>query len=184
MLFLFSCSFLTKKCQVKQKMVLMMILLLSVGIILSKYSPLKLWIRRLYMQTFLFGHSGLARINSIKLALANIIKYPILGLGYGSVSVPSLPILVLANTGVIGFAPFLLFNVIPLFRTLKLLSHASLKTEDLGLLLGIAGAFVSVLVALSISTTFAGLMYYEYWFILCGLTAITRRCQLESTKTA
>ena len=63
------------------------------------------------------SYSGIARAYTIALAAQYFIQYPILGLGWGSVTSHDLIFKLLSNTGILGFWAFSLF-LISLFRRL------------------------------------------------------------------
>jgi O-antigen ligase len=55
------------------------------------------------------SYSALARLNSVLLARDYFLQYPILGLGWGSVTSHDLIFKLLSNTGILGLAAFMLF---------------------------------------------------------------------------
>jgi hypothetical protein len=66
-------------------------------------------------------YSGIARAYSIALAAQYFLQYPILGLGWGSVTSHDLVFKLLSNTGILGFSAFCLF----LYSLLKRLWRGS-----------------------------------------------------------
>jgi hypothetical protein len=72
------------------------------------------------------SYSALARLNSILLARDYFFQYPILGLGWGSVTSSDLVFKLLSNTGLAGLFVFSLFLVTALSRLWK----ASRRGED------------------------------------------------------
>ncbi len=63
------------------------------------------------------SYSGIARAYTIALAAQYFLQYPILGLGWGSVTSHDLVFKILSNTGLLGFSAFAVF-LISLFRRL------------------------------------------------------------------
>ena len=63
------------------------------------------------------SYSGIARLYSVVLAAGYFLQYPILGLGWGSVTSHDLVFKLLSNTGILGFLTFFLF-LISLLRRL------------------------------------------------------------------
>jgi hypothetical protein len=77
------------------------------------------------------SYSALARINSVLLARDYFFQYPILGLGWGSVSSHDLVSKLLSNTGLMGlcaFSLFLLTLVTRLWRTARSVELSSAKS--------------------------------------------------------
>jgi O-antigen ligase len=63
------------------------------------------------------SYSGIARAYTVALAAQYFLQYPVLGLGWGSVTSHDLVFKLLSNTGLLGFSAFALF-LISLFRRL------------------------------------------------------------------
>lgn len=102
--------------------------------------------------------SGLERLYSVYLASQYFWEYPILGLGWGSVTTADLALKLLSNTGVIGFSVFLIFLV----GLAKRLWQATKEKNNWALLFFAAFALVVVLSEVTGFAYAAG----HLWFVL------------------
>ena len=113
-LYLFSLQYL--KVVRRKHIIGFLVLVGLVGLTIVLFSP-----AQDIIASFVLGkgesYSGIARAYAIALAAQYFIQYPILGLGWGSVTSHDLVFKLLSNTGLLGFGAFSFF-LISLFRRL------------------------------------------------------------------
>lgn len=101
----------------RRKNILVLLMLFGLlGFTLALFSPVRDIVTSLVLgkgETY----SGIGRAYSIALAAQYFLQYPILGLGWGSVTSHDLVFKLLSNTGVLGFSAFSFF-LVTLFRRL------------------------------------------------------------------
>ena len=130
---------------------------------------------REFMDVFLFSKmaagSGLERLLTIEYAWGYFQEYPILGLGWGSITSHDLIVNLLANSGILGFASFLCMVVYVLGRLIRVVLTLNVKyavttettlmeTWGVGITLSI-----STLLIMQIMTGFT-YGFGHFWFIL------------------
>jgi O-antigen ligase len=111
------------------------------------------------------SYSGIARAYTIALAAQYFLQYPILGLGWGSVTSHDLIFKLLSNTGIIGFWAFSVF-LISLFRRLwrGATTVGNGNPEWRWWSICLLTAYL-VLVFTNVATGF-GFVYEHLWFLL------------------
>jgi hypothetical protein len=100
----------------RRHVIALLVLGTVLGIAVVLFSPAKDMIATLVLGKG-ESYSGIARAYTIALAAQYFLQYPILGLGWGSVTSHDLIFKILSNTGILGFWAFSLF-LISLFRRL------------------------------------------------------------------
>lgn len=111
------------------------------------------------------SYSVLSRVNSVLLARDYFVQYPILGLGWGSVTSHDLVFKLLSNTGIAGLSAFSLFvvtAVVRLWRSARRikLSNSNRMFWSLSILMSLL-----TLIFASIAGDFA-FTYGHVWFVL------------------
>jgi O-antigen ligase len=111
------------------------------------------------------SYSGISRLYSVVLAAEYFFQYPILGLGWGSVTSHDLVFKLLSNTGILGFLTFSLFLLSllrRLWRTTR--THESYNPERTWRAVCLLTAFL-ILIFTNITTDFV-FVYGHLWFVL------------------
>ena len=148
-------------------------LLLFLGALLvagAFYSP----VRDIY-ESMILGkgdsYSALVRINSVLLARDYFLQFPVLGLGWGSVTSHDLVFKLLSNTGVVGFLVFVLF----LITLMKRIWRTARSNKDISVnAIWWPGCFSAVLVTLIFTNIFGGFAftYGHVWFVFGLVIAV------------
>jgi O-antigen ligase len=113
------------------------------------------------------SYSALERFSAAMNAWGYFLKYPVLGIGWGSATSHDLFIGLLATTGIVGFVVFVffafyLFN--RLFKALKVYRTAQEVDEDASTLSAVTVSFITLL-SLNAFTGFA-YVFGHFWFII------------------
>lgn len=114
--------------------------------------------------------SGYTRWNSFLYGMKWFAKYPILGLGIGSVTSTSILSNLLASIGLLGTVPFLAFNYIIFTKGFKLYSFTAFpELSNIGL--GLLISQICLIAVMILATSIAGLIVFSYWFIVAMISA-------------
>lgn len=122
------------------------------------------------------SYSGMARLLSVLMARDYFLQYPILGLGWGSVTSDDLIFKLLSNTGVIGLLTFVIFVVsvlTHLWRTVKF-SRASINPRLS--LLPVSMLVVFVVMLFTSATSGFVYAYSHVWFVFGMAMAVPAFC--------
>lgn len=119
-------------------------------------------------------YSGQDRLQSIINAWHYFLKYPILGIGWGSIGSHDLVVKILSNSGLFGFFSFGMFVFYTLSRHLKGFSCYLYNERDSIVFLWNMAIFVSFFVLLTINllTGFA-FVFGHFWFVTGISIAVT-----------
>jgi hypothetical protein len=129
----------------------------------------------LYLFNKLSTGSGSERIRTVFLALSYFEKYPILGVGWGSITSFDMFIFIMSSTGFLGLLSFLGLIIYPIKASLlSILEYRELinfsgkeNLSKISLFIGILISFISLLSV----QTFSGFWYgYGYFWFILGLT--------------
>jgi hypothetical protein len=128
----------------------------------------------LYLFNKLSTGSGSERLKTIVLAIGYFTKYPILGIGWGSVSSFDMFVFILSNTGILGFISFLSLIFYPIkagfVSILRFKGFIYADDESSRRISIFISILISFITLLSVQT-FAGFWYgYGYFWFLLGLT--------------
>ena len=120
------------------------------------------------------SYSGMERLQSINVAWGYFLQYPLLGIGWGSVTSHDLVVKILSNAGLLGiiaFGAFMFYVVIRHFAGLECFPRDKEFSEILHLN---SALFVSIFVLLinNLLTGFA-FMFGHVWFVIAISIAVT-----------
>ncbi|GAA4109764.1 hypothetical protein GCM10022393_06530 [Aquimarina addita] len=118
------------------------------------------------------NYSGIERLKTVTLGVKYFLRYPLLGLGWGVFPTYDFLINLLANFGLIGTIPFLIF----LRNIYTKLSHL-IKLNDINFPLAKAG--IESLVLILIVSQLSGFIYHSQFFwmyigIAMSITALDK----------
>jgi O-antigen ligase len=125
------------------------------------------------------SYSGIGRLYSVLLAAEYFLQYPILGLGWGSVTSHDLVFKLLSNTGILGFLTFFFFLgslLRRLWRATK--TGESDNPERTWQVVCSLTAFL-ILIFTNITTDFV-FVYGHLWFVLGLATSAATLCPAEN----
>lgn len=117
------------------------------------------------------SYSGVERLGSVMAGWSSFVHYPLLGHGWGTVTVNSLPVGILANAGLVGFVFFLSWVLFVLYESFITIPVRGTQVPIKGYLF----AFIMLLVLQS-ATGFA-YVYSFFWIMfgaLMGLSSSTK----------
>jgi O-antigen ligase len=109
------------------------------------------------------SYSVLARVNSVLLARDYFLQFPILGLGWGSVTSHDLVFKLLSNTGIVGLSVFSLFVATILARLWRSARSGRLGDSKMLWSIGILMSLLTLILT-SIAGDFA-FTYGHVWFV-------------------
>ncbi len=150
------------------------------GILYTSYAPVQDLVA-----SMLIGkgesYSALARFLSILMARDYFLQYPILGLGWGSVTSDDLVFKLLSNTGILGFLSFCIF-VITVFAYLWRSARA-MRPKGLELSLAPVSMLVAFVLLLFMNATSGFVYAYSHVWFLFGLAmAVPAFCLLSKDR--
>jgi hypothetical protein len=116
------------------------------------------------------SYSALARVNSILLARDYFLRYPLLGVGWGSVTSHDLVFKLLSNTGVIGLFVFLLFIMTALRRLYRAARNPGMRLTRVWPLCMLAAMVMVIFTNLVGGFAFT---YGHLWFVFGLAMAVT-----------
>jgi hypothetical protein len=111
------------------------------------------------------SYSGIGRAYSIALAAQYFLQYPILGLGWGSVTSHDLIFKLLSNTGILGFSVFSLFLISLLRRLWRGSKIAAIGNPEWRLWCTCLLAAYLIMVFTNVTTGF-DFVFEHLWFLL------------------
>ncbi|MGP9076918.1 O-antigen ligase family protein [Geobacillus thermodenitrificans subsp. calidus] len=119
------------------------------------------------------SYSAQDRLNSVLIAKQYFADYPILGVGWGSITSHDLIFRILANSGLVGLLSFLLFNVVMFINSYKKIIEIE-DGKNISLLDFINLAIFLSLLVLLFLFFLTGFPYYfsYYWFSIGCLISI------------
>jgi hypothetical protein len=122
--------------------------------------------------------SAFERLFSIATAWGYFLDYPMLGLGWGTVTSHDLLVCLLANSGIIGLASFLALIVYVTFRSVHFANslRATLRTSDKTLTVFSCGLNTSLIAHLGISLFTEFTYYLPHLYFLLGMVVATNIC--------
>jgi O-antigen ligase len=125
------------------------------------------------------SYSGIARLYSVVLAAGYFLQYPILGLGWGSVTSHDLVFKLLSNTGILGFLTFFLFLASLLKRLWR--TAGTGKSDDPERTWQVVCSLTAFLILMftNITTDFV-FVYGHLWFVLGLAMSASALCSAES----
>ena len=111
-------------------------------------------------------YSGLERLGSVLLARDYFLRYPVLGVGWGSVTSHDLIFKLLSNTGILGLLSFSVFIAWLLYQLCRTLARRSRSVSDFRVYAVLCSLVATIiLLILNILTGFA-FVYGYFWFVL------------------
>lgn len=121
------------------------------------------------------SYSAIERWLSVVNSWEYFSEYPLLGVGWGVVTVNDLVVNILVNSGVIGLGVFLCLVVYVVHRALRSLdNYHRLKLEKLGLLRSINVGLLVAFILLIINGLITGIEFYlGYFYVVLGLLIAT-----------
>jgi O-antigen ligase len=125
------------------------------------------------------SYSGIGRLYSIVLAAGYFLQYPILGLGWGSVTSHDLVFKLLSNTGILGFLTFSLF-LVSLLRRLWRTTRTVNSDNPEGAWRAVCSLIAFLILMFSNLTTDFVFVYGHLWFVLGLAMSATALSPAES----
>jgi len=121
------------------------------------------------------SYSAVERALSVYNSWEYFLKYPVLGVGWGVVTINDLVVNLLVNSGVIGFGVFLCLIVYVVHRAVRGLDkYHHLEHENLELLRSINVGLLVALILLIVNGLITGVEYYlGYFYVILGLLIAT-----------
>lgn len=138
----------------------------------------------LYLFNKLSTGSGSERLKTIGLAFSYFVRYPILGIGWGSVTSFDMFVFILSSTGILGFIIFSSLIFYPIKTSLETFlayKKSILKFGEYASISAPIGILISFISLLSVQTL-SGFWYgYGYFWLILGL-AMTIKPNILSIK--
>jgi hypothetical protein len=117
--------------------------------------------------------SGDIRMETILTAMDIFVRFPLLGVGYGSHRTSALLPALLSNVGLLGTLPFLAFNGILVLTCIRVFRRAHDATDSV-LAAGLACALISFLGVALVSKGLVTFLFGYYWLLLAVIAALPR----------
>ena len=124
--------------------------------------------------------SGAERLASVATAFEAFKKYPLLGVGWGSIGSHDMIVKLLSNTGILGFIAFFSFIAYIIVQCLKWMALYRDHPDETAIYL--LGLFCAFIVLLCVSTLTGFPFVFGHWWIIVGLLMGINLCILQSRK--